>query len=598
MKRKWMRRLFVLGFAVIFLLSACTSYEAGSENNSDALTWGTWGSYGNHQQFLELLGETYPEIELEYISYTGANRTEYSWAQMRADDIPDIFITSQILDEELAKERLVDLSGYPFINNISTAVLDQAEIDGGIYLLPISYSVYGIFYNKTLMEEKNWEVPENFGELEALCAEIESEGMTPGIIATQLTGCPFSAVFNLAKTDWLTTPEGITWEKDFLAGNAGAEGTWEDTMAYVQQYVDIGMFSPDPEDRDHDVLVSDYLGNRKAMFCVAVHAINRTTAGKDGGDELGIMPYISRDGSKNVYMYSPTCYFGISSRLTEPGNEEKLEEAVLIMSLLFSEEGQAALLGENPATTLSVLDSHSVPEDSMVYDAQQAMREGRAFPMTYAHWENVLADMGQAYKEWFRGENDMDGEKCIRQMDELQQTYLNQAESFIFCKSTADFSLEETASLVGQALGSAAGADGVMVPIGEFHDGVELKAGITGRFYEGDINGEISKMVCPALDGEYAVMEMTGAQALELAEGGLDAAGDGNPFPYILVIRKGLTLDDDTTYRIAFFAQGYTEEMAQDYSAENCKGSVRSFLHTYLEEQGQITPGENYWDER
>lgn len=33
-------------------------------------------------------------------------------------------------------------------------------------------------------------------------------------------------------------------------------------------------------------------------------------------------------GSKNLYMYSPSCYIGISRRLTEPGNEEKLENAV------------------------------------------------------------------------------------------------------------------------------------------------------------------------------------------------------------------------------------------------------------------------------
>ena len=34
--------------------------------------------------------------------------------EMRANDIPDIFITSRVLDRELAKERLLDLSGYEF----------------------------------------------------------------------------------------------------------------------------------------------------------------------------------------------------------------------------------------------------------------------------------------------------------------------------------------------------------------------------------------------------------------------------------------------------------------------------------------------------
>ena len=58
-------------------------------------------------------------------------------------------------------------------------------------------------------------MPENFAELEALCGEIEEEGLIPGVAGTLLTGNTFSAVFNLAKTDWLTTPEGLCTYKYF-----------------------------------------------------------------------------------------------------------------------------------------------------------------------------------------------------------------------------------------------------------------------------------------------------------------------------------------------------------------------------------------------
>ena len=37
--------------------------------------------------------------------------------------------------------------------------------------------MYGILYNKTLMNEKGWDVPTNFSQLEALCEEIKKEGM-------------------------------------------------------------------------------------------------------------------------------------------------------------------------------------------------------------------------------------------------------------------------------------------------------------------------------------------------------------------------------------------------------------------------------------
>ena len=590
MTRRVIRRLLLLTAAVLFL-SACAP---GGSADGGALTWGTWGSYGRHKAFLDLLEQTYPDIALEFVSYTGGNSTGYSWIQMRADDIPDIFITSQILDPELAKERLADLSGYDFVNSFSTAILDQVSIDGGIYLLPVSNSIYGIYYNKTLMEERGWELPTDFAGLESLCGEIREAGLLPGVVGTQLTGGPFSTVFNLAKTSWLTTPEGVNWERDFLAGHAQAEGVWEDTMDYVQRYIDIGMFHTDPADRGNPQLILDYLGNRKAVFCTAVQTVNITRF-PDTGDELGIMPFISEDGGKNVYMYSPSFYFGISKRLTEPGNEKKLEDALRILSLLFSPEGQDAFLTEETPCVIGVLKSAEVPEDAMVYDARQALREGRAFPMTYAGWESVLADMGQAYKEWFRGENGVDGPQCIARMDALQQSFLSHSEEIYFCESTADFTLEETAELVGKALGSAAGADAAIIPLGEFHDGVELSAGISGRLYAGKINTDTVGAIAPNHDGEYAVLTMTGAEAKALAQAGFDLAGDGNPFPYVLVTRGGGELEDGRTCQVAFLMKSYTEETGAACGAQVERGSVRTFLREWLEERGTVSPGGNPW---
>lgn len=606
MRTKTMRRLLALIMAAMMLLSACTpsksdsnrgqdkSQNRGQNKSPDALTWCVWGTYARHAAFIELLQETYPDIKIEFEPYNGGNRTGYSWVQMRNDDVPDVFITSQIFDEGLARERLVDLSNYSFVNGLSDKTLDQVEIDGGIYLLPIDYAMHGIYYNKTLMEERGWEVPTDFAQLQALCEEIRAAGLIPGIAGTKLTGGPFSIVFNLAKTDWLTTPTGAKWEQDFLNGDATAKGTWETTMDYVQKYIDIGMLEVDPQDRANNELITYYLGKRKAVFFTAAATSSYTAF--ENGDELGLMPYLGEDGSKNIYMYAPSCYFGLSKDLTKPGNEKKLEDALKVMSLLYSEEGQEALFGDDSPCRLSILDSSSVPEDSIIHDAQQALRDGRAFPMTYAHWEDVLADMGQAYKEWFWGENDMDGAKCIARMDELQQTHLNNVDDLYFCESTADFTQEETARLVGKALGSTAGADAAMVSLNEFHEGGEENSvGVSGRLFAEKINMEVATTIVPGRDGEYAVMTMTGIEAKDLAATGLDLFGNGNPFPYVLVTRGDQELVDEETYQIAFPTGGYTQETADAYSARIETGSLRAIVQDYLKEQGTVSPDGNPW---
>ncbi len=584
----------------MLLLQAC-GLKGGPPNQDrgkgDAITWGTFGSYSAHKEFLDLVQETYPEIELEFESYDGGNRTGYSWAQMRADDIPDIFITSQVLDRELVKERLVDLSGYAFVNDFSTVYLNQMEIDGGIYLLPVSYSMYGIYYNRTLMEEKGWEVPGNFAELEALCGEIREEGMIPGILGTQLPANTFSVMFNMANTGWRTTPEGVRWEREFLKGDASAREMWEPTMDYVQKYIDMGMFTVDPEDRSATTLIKDYLGGRKAVFFTGVQTVPSRVITPESADELSLMPYLGDTGTKNIYMYNPFCYFGISKRLTEPGNEEKLENALKILNLLFSPEGQEVLTDSSFPNTLSALSGDIVHEDAMVYDAQQALWDGRAFPMTYAGWDAVLFDMGQAFKDWFRGENGMDGKNCMASMDLFMETYLDGGDAYYFCESTADFTLEETGRLVGKALGSASGADGAMISLGGFHEGgIENRYGVNGRLYGGKINEDVKNTICPAYDGEYAILTMTGAQAKELAQAGFDWAGDGQPFPYVLVLRGNREPEDEALYRIAFSMGGYTEEMAERYDGEVRKGSLRDILRNYLEDEKTVSPEGNPWE--
>ena len=141
MTKQLIRRVSALFLSAALLLSSCIPSQGDADSLKDGLTWVTWNGCDN---FINLLNEKYPEIEIDFISYAGGNATGYSWEQMKADDIPDIFITTQIVDKELAKERLADLSGYDFINEMPTSVLDQVAIDGGVYLLPVSSSMYGI----------------------------------------------------------------------------------------------------------------------------------------------------------------------------------------------------------------------------------------------------------------------------------------------------------------------------------------------------------------------------------------------------------------------------------------------------------------------
>ena len=91
MMQKALRHLSILLLPVILLLSSC-AFADNETDNGDALTLCAGNVYIRFQKLWDLLAETYPEIELDFISYTGSNATGYSWTQMQADDISDIFM--------------------------------------------------------------------------------------------------------------------------------------------------------------------------------------------------------------------------------------------------------------------------------------------------------------------------------------------------------------------------------------------------------------------------------------------------------------------------------------------------------------------------
>jgi len=102
------------------------------------------------------------------------------------EDYPDIIGIggdinySYFVDAEI----LADISDYEGLGDINQGYLDIDEalelvpVDG-IYAVPYAANAAGILYNREMFEEHGWEIPKDWAELDALCKEIEAEGILP-----------------------------------------------------------------------------------------------------------------------------------------------------------------------------------------------------------------------------------------------------------------------------------------------------------------------------------------------------------------------------------------------------------------------------------
>ena len=241
MMNKISRRSFLQaagGVAAAAALTACGGGKAESQTEDvrEAVTF--MAPYLEVEAFIEQVHSVYPEVNIEVVPYSGDNTTTCLQNMFAAGDLPDICTLSVYNPmTDLVSNKLLDLSGYDFTDNYVESRLQDVFDGGAIYLLPSAYNCYGITYNKTLLREHGWELPNSFAELEELAAKAKEAGVDLCLPQIQYPGYGFQYLCNIADADFLGTLDGRLWQKDYLSGAANVSNTpgMMQAMAYVQK---------------------------------------------------------------------------------------------------------------------------------------------------------------------------------------------------------------------------------------------------------------------------------------------------------------------------------------------------------------------------
>lgn len=497
-----------------------------------------------------IVHEKYPEINLEVIPYNGKNWSRFTCDQMITGDMPDIYNTTYAWTNypEEMKANLIDLSSYDFTDNYDPTLLSQQELDGGVYLLPSRYAVYACAYNKTLFDKHGWKAPESFEELKALAPEIEEAGVRLAVTNSFNAGQGFQYVCNLADTIDLTSINGVQWQRDFLSGKADAREGFGEAMDYMQEWVDLGLLQG-----------SDTLDGKKSFevfsegnTAFAIGGVDHWTQNADGsGDVYAPLPYLSRDGSKNMYITVQSKNFGLSKKLTEKGNEQKLEDALHVMEVLSTIEGQNSFYNAN-TTYISSLRDWEIDPKSPYADCLEEMRNGHTAPLLYTGWEGFLAKIGEDVLDYLNGEYTKD--EVLDNMDKLCQDWLANGAT-VYSEVDRKYDQKETAQLVGKVFGEAVGADCALVSMNTAVDNCAIQNGdgISGYIMPLPLTDERIVSVIPTGWGDtIKTVTLNGKQIKEFAQNGYKIEKNGKTavFPYELFVKGGKELSDETEYTV------------------------------------------------
>ena len=555
---------FMAATCVVTLLSGFKSKESAYKaNNSEGKHEPITFMYSvGAKELIDAVHEKYPEINLVQIPYGGGNNSWYTASQMITGEMPDIYNSSMPWAQysDKMQENLVELSGYDFTDNFLPTQIRDGQVDGKIYLLPCNLNVYGIVYNKTLFEKHGWSVPESFEELKVLATKIEAAGVNLAITNERAVGYDFQYLCNLADTLGLSDIEGIEWQRKFLKGEASAEEGFSEALDYMQEWVDLGMLMTTeqsvekyglPEDKKPIDLFAE--GNT-AFF---IGNFDKKTQNADGtGDQYALIPYLSKDGTNNRVITFINRYWGINKKLEEPGNEQKLEDALHVMEVLSTVEGQKTLSrgGESLNTLLGI----SVEEDSPYYEVLAEINEGHSSPFIYDGWTGVLVNIGENVKKFCNGEQTK--EETLENIDKNNQETLKKGVT-IYAHADEVIDLETTTRLVGQAFCEKVDADCALISQDALREDGDIQngSGASGIILPTDIDDEYLAVFTPGgRSGKIKTITLTGKRIKEVQEQGYDAKPTDSRvdpnltanFPYVLVTKEGFELDDETEYTV------------------------------------------------
>ena len=515
--------------------------------------------YMEEEAFIEQVHSVYPEVNIEIVPYSGDNTTTCLQNMFEANDLPDI-CTLTVYDPMTyhVSDKLLDLSGYDFTDNYVESRLQEVSDNGAIYLLPSSYNCYGITYNKTLLREHGWELPNSFAELEALAAEAKEAGVDLCLPQIQYPGYGFQYLCNIADADFLGTLDGKLWQKDYLSGEANVSNTpgMMQAMAYVQKWKDIGMLN-DSGDALDDNVTRQRMTEGNTLFLIG--GTNGIVESDDNADKFGLMPYLSEDGTQNVFVLKVNRFYGLNKKLEQ--NPQKLEDALKVMRVLSTVEGSSALI---PAKTLkcSLLPFKDAKADDTYYaDVADVLNAGNTAPFIYSGWENTIVTTGTKMLDFIKGDATM--EDVIRQMDEDQDSVVNNTPDTI-TTVTEELSQEDCAMLVGRCFAQATGSDLALVSLSTWIPGNPTDQnhhGVAAKLYaKGITDYDLSVILPTGWNRTIQTVTLTGQQISDLLASGYDAYGNGKGYPYVLV--SPVQPDAGKTYQVAIC--GVSDQLAAE----------------------------------
>ncbi|WP_180899760.1 ABC transporter substrate-binding protein [Martelella soudanensis] len=282
--------------------------------------------------------EQHPDVTIdiqtfENTAYDAALRTAFA-----SGEVPDIICVEPdaravgmypLIEADLLKP-LNDLYGSQGWDKLFfPSVLDQLDVDGTYYSIPVDVNNFSLFYNKTMLDKYGLDLPHSYADLQHMADVLGKDGIYPIAFGNQ---------FPQRGRDYFYMLAGQLDHSIITDADSG-DISWDDPRLVeaaqkLKDMADDKIFMPGINAMSIPQGNDAFLTGRAAMVLSGPWDVKPFTAGKPDDIELGVMRFPPVfDG-----VTEGTSPGGVGKNYAIPAGGKHIEEAEAVMAYLLSED--------------------------------------------------------------------------------------------------------------------------------------------------------------------------------------------------------------------------------------------------------------------
>lgn len=540
------------------------------------------------------LEQEFPAVDFVFTEPdAGDNDVAYMKLIAQHGALEDILLCSHALREK--NDFLYDLSGEDFTGRYNLSSLDSMNVDGCLYQLPISNTVYGIAYNKTLFAAHGWSVPATLDDFYALCDTIAAAGIRPFVPCFKYYTVLESVGFGLSFDQVFASAENQVKYQAFCRKTGSCRGLLEPSFEAVRGLYEKGYVTADDFSSSATELRQDLYAGKVAMMPSNVSIASFVEQEKPAA-EIGFIGFPTQTPGARWMQMVPGSMLSVSAASMQDADKKKI--LLDVLDYFSTAEGQDALF--RCFSGVSSLIGYQQQVTDVSQEMQDCLDQGHVFFADY-YASNSFVPTWQSY---VTGELPLEDFLTASDASKAADYYAALDEPPIG-RASADFTVLDTSLYNADVMRQDTGAEIALILNGYFYTGnlARIFAGdivLPGRFVLKGV-GAKNYLTTYAVTGanlkklmEHPIINGAEVNAMYACSGlkmtyAPWADEDANVLS--LTLADGTPIDDAKTYTVAAWAGSLDESCCASVVQEYPElGMNRDIMTAAIQAAGTIAP--------